>query len=97
MSKGIEFPKKLNDWNTSELAIYLDESVMNIVRKMEQLSVPILTSGNRIMGIEQPSVPHIYFTSARGSRYTDEYCRISVGFSLHEDFSEMRIFFSRRL
>lgn len=35
LSKGIEFLKKLNDWNTSELPIYLDESVMNIVRKME--------------------------------------------------------------
>mgnify|MGYP005750303809 CR=1 FL=1 len=95
LSKGIEFLKKLNDWNISEIPIYLDESVMNIVRKMEQLSVPILTSSDRIMGIEQPPVPHIYLTSSRSNRYTDGYRCILVDFSLHEDFSEMKIFLKK--
>ena len=42
LSKGIEFLKKLNDWNRTGIPIYIDESLMNVVHKMEQLSVPIL-------------------------------------------------------
>lgn len=92
LSKGIEFLKQLNGWNTAGIPIYLDGSVMDMVRKMEQLSVPILSQYNRTMGERKPDEPHIYLTSCRNGEMPDWYKRVRIDFSLHEDFSEMKRF-----
>lgn len=68
LSKGIEFLKILNDWNTCGVSVYLDGAVMNMVTKMEHLSVPIMNQYNRVMGECRPLEPHIYLTSDRNNR-----------------------------
>ena len=63
LSKGIEFLKILNQRNVEHIPIFIDESVLKVVTKMEQLSVPILDMCNKMMGSEFPREPHIYITS----------------------------------
>ena len=92
LSKGIEFLKLLNQWNVNHIPIYIDNSIMTIVQKMEQLSIPILTSDNYVMNRNLSLKPHIYLTSnPRKSRF-GSYEELKVDFSLHEDFSEMKHF-----
>lgn len=95
LSKGIEFLKILNTWNSSGISVYLDSSVMDRVAKMEHLSVPIMNQYNRVMGEHKPLEAHIYLTSDRNNRWIDEYRNIRVDFSLHEDFSEMKSFLKK--
>lgn len=95
LSKGIEFLKILNDWNTCGIPVYLDGSVMNTVRKMERLSVPIMNQYNRVMGECRPLEPHIYLTSDRNNRWLEGHRNIKVDFSLHEDFSDMKSFIKK--
>ena len=95
LSKGIEFLKTLNNWNTAGIPIYLDGSVMDIVRKMERTSVPVLNQYNRLMGDMPPAEPYIYLTSEQNSCWEKTDRSIRVDFSLHEDFSEMKRFLKR--
>lgn len=92
LSKGIEFLKALNTWNTSSIPVYLDSSVMSMIENMEKLSVPVIVPTNRAMGADIPEEPHIYLT-ANGQIYgMGNYQDIKVDFSLHEDFSDMKEF-----
>lgn len=95
LSKGIEFIKTLNEWNKNHIPVYLDESVMNIVTKMEQLSIPILTISNKVMGKQFPMEPHIYITANPARQGYGFYQEIKIDFSLHEDFSEMKEFIKK--
>ena len=95
LSKGIEFIKKLNDWNNTGVPIYIDSSIMDMVVKMEKLSVPVLNKYNKVMGDEKPPMPHIYLTSDRNTKWAGQYKSIKVDFSLHEDFNEMKQFLKR--
>jgi Cft2 family RNA processing exonuclease len=95
LSKGIEFLKALNTWNTASIPVYLDGSVMSMIENMEKLSVPVLVPTNRVMGTEMPKKPHIYLT-ADGQKYgIGNYLDVKVDFSLHEDFSDMKEFIRR--
>lgn len=96
LSKGIEFLKALNEWNTSQIPVYLDASVMRMIEKMERLSVPILNQNNRPIGTITPQTPHIYLTAGKTDRYDNgKYHDVRVDFSLHEDFSEMKLFLKK--
>ncbi len=95
LSKGIEFLKVLNEWNTSRVPVYLDSSVMNIIEKMEKLSVPILKPGNRTMGRHIPREPHVYITGDMRNGNFGVYHNVRVDFSLHEDFLEMKEFIKK--
>ncbi len=95
LSKGIEFLKALNNENEMGVPIYLDESIMKMVVKMERLSVPVLTEHNKSMGLMEPVEPHIYLTSGRGAFPLGRYKSLNVDFSLHEDFQEMKMFLKR--
>ncbi|MBO5244500.1 MAG: MBL fold metallo-hydrolase [Selenomonadales bacterium] len=96
LSKGVEFLKLLNEWNSAGIPIYLDDSVMNMVVQMERMSIPILTRYNRIMEADMPLEPHIYMTSERSSRWRYAYSRTMMAdFSLHEDFAEMKTFLKK--
>lgn len=96
LSKGVEFLKQMNEWNTAGIPIYLDDSVMRMVVKMEQLSIPILNRYNRGMGAGMPFEPHIYMTSDRSSSMCGFYNQtVTIDFSLHEDFAEMKMFLKR--
>lgn len=94
LSKGIEFLKVLNEWNTSQVPVYLDGSVMSMIEKMEKLSVPVLKPGNRIKGSFVPREPHVYITAEGGGGRGSYHC-VRVDFSLHEDFGEMREFIKK--
>lgn len=95
LSKGIEFLKVLNEWNTSRVPVYLDGSVMSVVEKMEKLSVPILEPGNRVMGSRVPGEPHVYITGETRTGDWGYYQNVKVDFSLHEDFLEMKEFIKK--
>ena len=68
---------------------------MNMVIKMEKLSVPVLNKYNRVMGDEKPLMPHIYLTSDKNTKWIGKYRSIKVDFSLHEDFNEMKQFLKK--
>lgn len=95
LSKSIEFLTTLNSLDTGNIPIFIDKTVMGIVSKMEQLSVPVLNVNNRIMGDSRPLMPHIYITSVPGSDKTGFYRSIKVDFSLHEDFIDMKKFIKK--
>lgn len=95
LSKGIEFLKVLNEWNTTGICIYLDRSVMRMVAKMEQLSVPVLSPYNKLMEAEAPLEPHIYLTAGYSGMYSRGYKKFRIDFSLHEDFQEMKTFLKK--
>lgn len=92
LSKGIEFVKMLNRYNEHHVPIYIDPSIMNVVYKMERLSIPVLTKDNRMMGTDFPKRSHIYVTSDINSRPIGGYMDINIDFSLHEDFPQMKKF-----
>lgn len=95
LSKGIEFLKALNTWNTFSIPVYLDGSVMSMIEKMEKLFVPVLAPTNRVMGADIPKEPHIYLTADCQKYGMSNYQDIKVDFSLHEDFSDMKKFIKR--
>lgn len=90
MSKGIEFLEALNEQNLWNIPIYIDQSIMQAVVKMEQLSVPVLNHNNKIMENQHPVFPHLYLTSDYTVQGYGFYQEIYVDFSLHEDFPEMK-------
>ena len=92
LSKGIEFLKALNKQNYDGIPVYIDESLMKVVRKMEQLSVPIMNPYNKVAENSIPEKLHILVTSDPGKRFSGMYRDILVNFSLHEDFSDMKKF-----
>ncbi len=92
LSKGIEFIRALNEWNVWQIPVYIDPSVMEIAARMEQLSVPVLSSRDRIMGVQMPQGHHIYVTSNGTSGRCKDYQKVNVDFCLHEDFPEMKKF-----
>ncbi len=95
LSKGVEFLKTLNEYNTRNTPVYLDKSVMDIVEKMEQLSIPVLNVSNRPIGSDIPMEPHIYVTAGSPYRANGFYYDVNVDFSLHGDFSDMKEFIKR--
>lgn len=95
LSKGIEFIRALNEWNVQQIPVYIDRPVMEIATRMEQLSVPILSRSDRILGEQTPKEPHIYVTSNGTSAGCKAYQKVNVDFCLHEDFSEMEKFLKR--
>ncbi len=93
LSKGIEFLKALNEHNYDGIPVYIEESLMKVVRKMEQLSIPVMNRYNKV--IDEDSLPgglHILVTSSPERRAPGMYRNITVNFSLHEDFSDMKKF-----
>lgn len=92
LSKGIEFLKCINNLNDFGIPIYVDESVMNVVSKMEKLHIPILNEYNKIMTDEVILKPHIYLTSNKNKYRYRNYNEINIDFSLHEDFLGMKEF-----
>lgn len=97
LSKGIEFLKALNESNKDGIPIYLDWSILNIVRKIESMSVPILNRYNKLIGDHTPIEPHIYLTlnqKTNNNKYR-LYHQQKIDFSLHDDFSDMRKFIKK--
>lgn len=92
LSKGIEFLKALNEQNYDGIPVYIDESLIKVVRKMELLSIPVMNQHNRIMENEPPAEPHILVTSSFKKRIPGMYRNVTVNFTLHEDFSDMKKF-----
>ncbi|MBQ8798694.1 MAG: MBL fold metallo-hydrolase [Lachnospiraceae bacterium] len=93
LSKSVEVLKALNDANKYEIPIVLDDSVMNPVRKMEQLRIPILTKHNKLLS-NNVERPHIYLSAVRkgtGSGYKE----VKMDFSLHEDYDDMKAFIKK--
>lgn len=95
LSKGLEFLKTVNDCNKAGAPVYLDNSVMNMVTKMERLSVPVLSPYNKVVGESLPNGPHIYLTSNQAHNGTLYDKSLKIDFSLHEDFSEMKQFLKK--
>ena len=97
LSKGMEFLKAVNEWNQARVPVYLDSTILHMIEKMEQLSVPILNQNNRPMGSTLPGMPHIYITVRPDHSHVSSgiYRDIRVDFSLHEDFSEMKDFIKK--
>ena len=93
LSKGIEFLRTLQEWNTDHVPIYLDVQMMGIVEKMERLSIPLMDENTKLFTGEVPREAHILITTQKGTE--GNYYKIPVKFSLHEDFSEMQEFIRR--
>lgn len=92
LSKGIEFIRTLNEWNVDKVPVYLDRQVMDVVQKMEQMSIPILDMEQKMIEGTVPKEPHILITNRRGGFFGRFYREINIEFSLHGDFSDMQEF-----
>lgn len=97
LSKGIEFLRMINIYNEQQgnkYNIYLDDVVMNIVNKLETLSVPLLTPKN--YSLSNLMRPRNCIVIGYGD-YSYDYGmeRIKVDFSLHENFFEMAGFIKK--
>ena len=98
LSKGIEFLKLLNKWNETnnlKVDIYIDDSILKIVKKIEQLSVPIMTEYNHPVHDRIINQPHILISAKNNYNFSLEYEVVKINFSLHEDFSGMEEFIKR--
>ncbi len=98
LSKGIEFLKLLNKWNETnnlKVDIYIDDSILKVVKKMEQLSVPIMTEYNHPVYDRIINQPHILISAKNNYNFSLEYEVFKIDFSLHEDFSGMEEFIKR--
>ncbi|MDE7326769.1 MAG: MBL fold metallo-hydrolase [Lachnospiraceae bacterium] len=92
LSKGIEFIKTLSEWNVNKIPIFLDRQVMDVVLKMEQMSIPIMDMEHRGVGQIPPKLPHILITNRRKGFFGRFYKEVNIEFSLHGDFSDMQEF-----
>ncbi len=95
LSKGIEFIKALTNCNDAHIPIYIDTSILPVIEKMEQLSIPILDVDTHIKNDYFPTKPHIYITSNHKNYGLTQYETVKIDFSLHEDFSEMETFIKK--
>ncbi|MCI7812176.1 MAG: MBL fold metallo-hydrolase [Lachnospiraceae bacterium] len=98
LSKGVEFLKILNEKCQEfhrEDPIFLEETVMNIVGKLEGLSIPIVTAHNYSIQNRRTGKPHIVLGGRSRSEIPRNYERIDADFSLHEDFAEMAQFLKK--
>ena len=98
LSKGVELLKMLNDHARArqrKYPVYLENSVLDIVRKMERLSVPIMSEYNYSINRELGPHPHIVVGGHNWNHVSDVYKKIAVDFSLHEDFKEVTEFIKR--
>lgn len=95
LSKGVEFLKRLNQKNTEKIPVYLDSSILQMVKKMEQLKVPVLAPENKIAGQISGNSKGIYLTADAKQPPKNGFEQISVDFSLHEGFSEMEQLISK--
>lgn len=92
LSKGVELIKLLNERNTDNIPIFIGESIMQVIRKMERSGIKILSENNRQMLSTRPDHPHIYVSARRDPcSFLYENC-IDADFSLHEDYHGMRQF-----
>lgn len=96
LSKGIELLKTFNIYNSDNIPIYVDETVMKVIEKIENLNVPVMDINNHIMTLGLKP-PHIYITADSNSEAVKStfYERRDVDFSLHEDFEEMKKFIKK--
>lgn len=89
LSKGVEFLKELDIFNHDHIPVYVDPSIMAIVEKMEQMSIPILNADIHVAAGKRPDHTHIYITSQNGCCGFGCYECVRVDFSLHEEFMEI--------
>ena len=97
LSKGVEFLKVLNERNKEEnlnYNIFIEEEVFRIVKKMEQLSIPIITENNYLLGTCKEKQMHVIIGSKKIDLFP-EYEKVKVDFTLHVNFDEMIQFIKR--
>lgn len=91
LSKGVEFLKVLNERNKEEnlnYNIFIEEEVFRIVKKMEQLSIPIITENNYLLGTCKEKQMHMIIGNKKIDLFP-EYEKVKVDFTLHVDFDGM--------
>lgn len=94
LSKGVEFLKLLNEANKTGVPIYIEPSIQPVIRRLEQLKIPLLEKTNYMADI--PCRPHICITAEARPYRKDPFVKTEiVNFSLHEDFWEMQELVSR--
>ena len=87
LSKGVEFLKEMDVFNINHVPIYVDESIMAVVEKMEKMSVPILSQDIHVANGTRPAGTHIYVTAKKAEKVNGNYEVVNVDFSLHDDFT----------
>lgn len=94
LSKGIEFIKILSSIpELSHVPIYIDNSIMNVIDKIERLYFPILDKINYYNLEKNQDGPYIYITSKYVENICDKFLKFD--FSLHDDFNETIEFIKR--
>ena len=91
LSKGVEFLKLLTERNIGHVPIFLDETVTRVVRKLEQLQVPLLTGDVRTGACGHGA--GIMLSAQAEASGTGS--RVEVDFTLHDDFYETLAFVRR--
>ena len=91
LSKGVEFLKLLNEENTTGIPVFIDDTIMEVVREMERNGFHMVSEYTKPVSRISFSRPFICLTSEnRDMNYCDY--KMNVDFTLHEDFEEMKQF-----
>lgn len=92
ISKGIEFLKMLTDsierGDFPKVPVYIAPSVYSIVKRMENLSIPLIKDNVFPFLPDEVIRPHVIIAS-NGDLYSNAlYKKVEVDFSIHDDFEE---------
>lgn len=92
LSKGIEFLKLLNEKNINHIPVFIENNIMQVVNKLENLGIRIMSVDNKQILDNHPTYPHILLTSQQTTKNFYYGKKVIVDFTLHEDFSQMKKF-----
>lgn len=95
LSKGIELLAMLNRYKKQfhlDFPIYLDNSMMGVIGKLEKAGHPVLENGNFLINNGKKPVPHLTIAMSRYIIPDFDENVLNVDFALHDDFEEMRTF-----
>lgn len=95
LSKGVELLKALEKQNNENIPIYIDNNLMQLIERLERLSICLLSSNVHMEPAHKPENRNIMITSCMKSNWKDRYEHKRVDFSLHEDFGQMKEFIKK--
>ena len=92
LSKGMEFLQILNEKNVNHIPVFIEQNIMQVIKKMESLGIRIMSADNRQFIDNIIDYPHILLSSQQARKNFYYSKNINVDFTLHEDFPQMKKF-----
>ena len=93
LSKSVEFLEYISRSLPSNVPIYIDDTILNLVRYFEKLYIPLMKKNIYPLSVTPKKFPNIVLGTTHFSPYVGaNYDKIDVKFSLHDDFDDIITF-----